>query len=170
MKDISQAVCGNSNLHGLRVHARLDQTRALILRLTRHALRLTLAVGASTACAAYPDRPIRLVVPVAPGGAVDVVGRIMAQKMADALEMTPEDALKVAKVESRVRVPLADTTEALQVSYFGAGVGGTIIGFGATLVATFERDRIDARGSYEVVVSEAGRELTRAGVDMARLR
>lgn len=41
---------------------------------------------------------------------------------------------------------------------------------GATLVATFERDRIDARGSYEVVVSEAGRELTRAGVDMARLR
>jgi hypothetical protein len=41
---------------------------------------------------------------------------------------------------------------------------------GATLVATFERDRIDPRGRYEIVVSEAGRELARAAVDMARLR
>ncbi len=41
---------------------------------------------------------------------------------------------------------------------------------GATLVATFERERIDPRGRYEVVVSEAGRELARAGMDMARLR
>lgn len=41
---------------------------------------------------------------------------------------------------------------------------------GATLVATFELERIDARGSYEVVVSESGRDLARAGVDMARLR
>ena len=34
------------------------------------------------ACAAaYPERPVRLVVPVAPGGAVDVVGRIVGQKL-----------------------------------------------------------------------------------------
>ena len=72
MKAISQAVCDTSNPNGVRVRAWLDPPRALLQRLTHHALRLTLAVAACTASAAYPDRPIRLVVPVAPGGAVDV--------------------------------------------------------------------------------------------------
>ena len=35
--------------------------------------------------AAYPERPVRLVVPVAPGGAVDVVGRIVGQKLSTLL-------------------------------------------------------------------------------------
>lgn len=42
---------------------------------------ITTLLTATLASAAYPDRPIRLVVPVAPGGAVDVVGRITAQKL-----------------------------------------------------------------------------------------
>jgi tripartite-type tricarboxylate transporter receptor subunit TctC len=48
-------------------------------------LGFALTFGMGLAVAAYPDRPIRLIVPVAPGGAVDVVGRIMAQKMGAAL-------------------------------------------------------------------------------------
>ena len=33
----------------------------------------------------YPNRPIRIVVPFAAGGAVDTVGRIVAAKMSDHL-------------------------------------------------------------------------------------
>ena len=33
----------------------------------------------------YPDRPIKLVVPYPPGGATDVIGRVMAQKLTAAL-------------------------------------------------------------------------------------
>ncbi len=40
---------------------------------------------ACTCAAVYPDRPIRLVFPAAPGGAIDVVGRIMGVKFSEVL-------------------------------------------------------------------------------------
>ncbi len=47
----------------------------------RIVVALVVLLSATLTQAAYPDRPIRLIVPVAPGGAVDVVGRIVAQKL-----------------------------------------------------------------------------------------
>ncbi|NMJ40175.1 tripartite tricarboxylate transporter substrate binding protein [Roseomonas sp. JC162] len=43
---------------------------------------LAAPVGAQPA---YPDRPVRMVIPFAPGGAADVVGRIVAQGMSEDL-------------------------------------------------------------------------------------
>ena len=48
---------------------------------TKFIAAVALIVLASACAAAYPERPVRLVVPVAPGGAVDVVGRIVGQKL-----------------------------------------------------------------------------------------
>jgi tripartite-type tricarboxylate transporter receptor subunit TctC len=34
---------------------------------------------------AYPERPVRLIVPAAPGGAIDIVGRIAGTRLAEVL-------------------------------------------------------------------------------------
>ncbi|MFI5443676.1 Bug family tripartite tricarboxylate transporter substrate binding protein [Polaromonas sp. UC242_47] len=55
-------------------------------KLRRCALVLTLGfLPSSWALAAYPDKPIKIIVPWAPGGATDQVGRLLAQGLAQSM-------------------------------------------------------------------------------------
>ena len=55
-------------------------------RLCRSAIQAVLILGFSAAVhAAYPDRPIKLIVPYPPGGATDVIGRILAKNLGESL-------------------------------------------------------------------------------------
>ena len=49
------------------------------------ALALWALAGAANAQAGYPDRPIRMIIPLAAASAVDVAARIVTQKMSDSM-------------------------------------------------------------------------------------
>lgn len=49
------------------------------------AAAIMLGMATQAACAKYPDQPITLIVPYAPGGAVDIVGRIIGRELSQAL-------------------------------------------------------------------------------------
>lgn len=59
--------------------------RRPLLALVMGALSATLSPGGVAAQASYPDRPIRVIEPLAAGSAVDVVVRIVADRMGDLL-------------------------------------------------------------------------------------
>jgi tripartite-type tricarboxylate transporter receptor subunit TctC len=56
-----------------------------ILHPSSFILACTLALCSAAQGAGYPERPVRLVVPAGPGGAIDVVGRIVGQKLSEVL-------------------------------------------------------------------------------------
>ncbi len=59
-------------------------SRALILSIAAFACAASLALAADE----YPARAVRIVVPFAPGGGTDVVGRILAQQLTQRLKQS----------------------------------------------------------------------------------
>ncbi len=52
---------------------------------TTRLLALSLLIGTGMAQANYPTKPVRLIIPFAPGGPSDIIGRLVGQKLGDAL-------------------------------------------------------------------------------------
>ena len=63
-------------------------TGRMLLLAAMAAASLTLAAAPAAAQSNYPNRPINMIVPLAPGGSTDALGRIMAQAMSRHLGQT----------------------------------------------------------------------------------
>jgi tripartite-type tricarboxylate transporter receptor subunit TctC len=57
-------------------------------RIVVSAILLSISFVPPRASAEYPERPVKIVVPYAPGGATDLVARLVAQKIADELKQS----------------------------------------------------------------------------------
>src|SRR5262249_27364577 len=61
-------------------------SRSIVMtRIAAFVLGLLVLLGATGARAEYPDRAVRIVVPVAAGGGVDVMARMLTQKLSERL-------------------------------------------------------------------------------------
>ena len=71
---------------------------------------LAIALPLAAAEPPYPSHPLRIIVPFAPGGASDVVGRLLAQKLGESMGQTvvvDNRAGAGARREQRTGLPLA---------------------------------------------------------------
>lgn len=64
----------------------LPMSRALaVVALLTLCVHAGASLAASTGKEGYPSRPVRFIIPFPPGGGTDIVGRVIGQKLADAL-------------------------------------------------------------------------------------
>src|SRR5438094_2293923 len=59
--------------------------RRMVMRITTMLFCVLAIVTPAAAQDAYPARPVKLIVPYAPGGATDIIARIVAQKLSESL-------------------------------------------------------------------------------------
>ncbi|HVL35995.1 MAG TPA: tripartite tricarboxylate transporter substrate binding protein [Burkholderiales bacterium] len=60
----------------------------ILRRLLALALSLSIGWPATAAAQAYPSKPVRVLIPFPPGGATDIIGRVISQKMGEHLKQT----------------------------------------------------------------------------------
>jgi tripartite-type tricarboxylate transporter receptor subunit TctC len=65
------------------VRHRRALTRRQVLKASAGALPLVIAAGPASAQAAYPARPVKVVIPYPPAGGADTVGRLLFQKLGE---------------------------------------------------------------------------------------
>ena len=120
------------------------------------ALCALLFVAAGATNAQYPDRPIRLLVPYAPDGSSDTIGRIIGQKLGDALGQSiviDNRAGAAGMIVSKLHVEVVKAVQAPDIrENFSAMALETVAGTPAEFKAMVEAELV----RWGRVVKQAG--------------
>ena len=68
-----------------RHHGNTSRTSALMWRVAAALIAATSLAAGTALAQAYPSRPIHMIVPYAPGGPTDILGRAVGQQLTEAL-------------------------------------------------------------------------------------
>src|SRR5512145_2177373 len=96
-----------------------------LLKSMRRVIGMTLVLTSALAAAQnYPSRPVRVLVPLAPGGSMDTIARALSQRLTESMGQN-------FIVDNR---PGAGSNVALETAMASPPDGHTVIGVSATVV------------------------------------